>query len=175
VRDRATPVEATTMAMGEADIRRWRRLRVAYLAGLIALFAAIAFYFGPNYFLFHKLTWMTPADFAPTVQRNCVPVVRAMKEFRRDNGRLPALADELVPQYLPVLNGQARVSVSDGEFRWSSEYKHRVRYDFNPATEGWIVEGVFTSGRIPLPPVTISPTTQPASTRPATGPSFGTE
>ena len=102
------------MAMGEAEIRRWRRLRVAYLAGLVALFAAIAFYFGPNCFLFHKLTWMTPADFVPTVQRNCVPVVRAMKEFRRDHGRLPARADELVPQYLPELNGQARASVSDG-------------------------------------------------------------
>jgi hypothetical protein len=164
------------MAMGEADIRRWRRRRVAYLAGHVALFVAVALYFGPNYYLFHKLTWITPADFAPAVERNCVPIVRAMKEFRRDNGRLPKQTDELVPHYLPTSNGQARVSVWEGEFRWPAEFNHRIRYDFNPATEGWTVDGAFTSGRIPLPPVTVSiATSQPLGTRPATPPSAGTD
>jgi hypothetical protein len=162
--------------MGEADIRRWRQRRIAYLACHVALFAAIAFYFGPNYYLFHKLTRITPADFAPAVERQCVPVVRAMKEFRRDNGRMPDRAEELVPQYLPELTGYGRASVDNGKFQWLTQYNHSIQYDFNPGTEGWTVSGAFTSGRIPLPPVTVSsPETRPATTRPATVPSPATE
>ena len=164
------------MPMSEADIRRWRRLRLAYLAGLITLFAGVAFYFGPNYFLFHKLTWITPADFVPTVEGKCVRVVRAMKEFRRDHGRMPARAEELVPQYLPELTGYGPASVDGGKFNWWARYNHFIHYDFNPATEGWTVEGAFTSGRIPLPPVVVWPaTSQPAATRPATGASAAPE
>jgi hypothetical protein len=156
------------MAMGEAEFRRWRRVRVAYLAGLVAWFGAVALYFGPNYLLFHKLTRITPADFVPRVERECVPVVRAMKEFRRDNGRMPASAEELVPRYLPLANGQTGGSIFNGKFEWWAQYNHHVRYDFNGASEGWTVDGPFTSGRIPLPPVTISPAIRPA-TNPSTG------
>ena len=60
----------------DADARRWRRWRACYYAGLAALFAVFAFYVGPNYMMFGKPTWLTPADFVPEVQRDCVPVVR---------------------------------------------------------------------------------------------------
>jgi hypothetical protein len=80
-----------------------------------------------------------------------------------------------VPQYLPALTGYGQASVNNGRFQWLTQYNHFIQYDFNPATEGWTVSGAFTRGRIPLPPVTVSPATRPAAIRPATGQSPGTE
>ena len=151
---------------------RWRRRRVMYYCALGALFAVGGLYVGPNYLLFDKPTWITPADFVPTVERRCVPIVRAMKEFRRDHGRLPKDGEELIPDYHPPedRNVQSvRATVWEGKFRYLAMYNHSITYDFDPATEGWIVSGVYTSGRIPAPPVAIDPTPR-ATTRPTSSP-----
>src|SRR5947209_4349819 len=87
-----TPFEAT----------QWRQRRRAFFAVRCVLFAAIAFWFGPNLIMFGKLTWLSPADFVPAVQRDCVPVVRAMKAYERDHGHRPEELEELVPSYLPA-------------------------------------------------------------------------
>src|SRR5689334_10619647 len=67
---------------------RWRACRLVYRAGLGGLFVAVAFYFGPNCIMFRKLTWITPADFRGEADA-FVPVVRAVKAYRRDHGQLP--------------------------------------------------------------------------------------
>src|SRR5688572_4286961 len=87
--------------MDTAEAKRWHRRRLLYYAALVLLACPVAFYFGPNWFLFRKLTWITPADFAPVAQQECVPIVRAMKEYARDHGHLPATSDDLAPDYLP--------------------------------------------------------------------------
>jgi len=177
------------MPTDEMKLTRWRRRRGAYYGALVVLFAVVAFYVGPNYILFGKPTWITPADFVPTVQQRCVPMVRAMKEFRRDHGRLPARGDELVPDYYPARKSAVQgveSAVDDGQFRYWSMFNHTIRYDFNPASEGWLVSGPYTSGRIPAPPVAIGPATRPVSrpisapttaptTAPATGETVGAE
>ena len=168
------------MPADEQFLKRWRRRRVAYNAGRAAFFAAVALYVGPNLLLFGKPTGLTPADFVPTVEEQCVPIVRAMKEFRRDHGRLPDGGAELMPDYHPPEDPGLQyvsASVHQGKFnRWTTMYNHTITYDFEPATEGWYVTGAFTHGRIPLPPVTIDPRPKAASgpaTEPASRPTSG--
>jgi hypothetical protein len=154
------------MPADETFLKRWRRRRAAYNGGLLTFFAVVAFYVGPNLILFGKPTWITPAYFVPTVERRCVPIVRAMKEFRRDHGRLPARGEELIPDYHPPDDPSVQyvaISVRDGKFEFWSEFHHVITYDFDPASEGWSVSGVYTRGRIPAPPVAIGPSTRPTT------------
>jgi hypothetical protein len=124
------------------------------------LFLAIAFYFGPNVILFKKLTWITPADFVVTVEGRCVPVVSAMKAYRRDHGHLPERLEDIVPGYLASTGGS--LIVYKGQFTCWTKYNHLIEYDFSPATEGWKVHGPYTHGRIPAPPAPMGPTTSPS-------------
>ncbi len=142
--------------------------------GLAVLFTAIAFYVGPNVILFGKLTGLTPADFAVSVERVDVPIVRAMKQYERDHGRRPDRAEALAPKYLPEdVAERWRYAVTRGEFRAVALHNHRVFYRFRARPdaggdstqpyedllyarypdEGWYVTGPFAEGRIPLPPV----------------------
>ena len=156
------------MPSDDAIERAWRRRRVAWYVALGALFAAIAFYFGPNVIMFGKLAWLSPADFVPAARR-CEPVVRAMKAYERDHGRRPDRAEDLVPAYLPE-GGDARARVEKGEFSGWTMFNHSIEYRFDAGgDEGWYVRGAYTNGRIPYPPVTIGPATTraTASTEPA--------
>ena len=141
--------------------RQWKWRRIAYYFALFVWFCPIAFYFVPNRMMFGKWTWLTPADFADRTQRDCVPVVRAMKEYARDQGKLPDRIETLVPKYLPEKHPAA--TVWDGTFECWAMYNHRITYDFDPKNEGFYVSGAYTSGKIPLPPVQIepAPTTHP--------------
>lgn len=140
---------------------QWHRRRLTYKAGLALLFAAIAFYFGPNVILFGKLTWISPADFVPTVERECMPVVSAMKAYRRDHGRLPDRIEDIVPDYLK--SADRSVFVNGGGFSAYSMDQHLIEYDFSPGAEGWRVIGPYTHGRIPAPPAPVGPTTSPST------------
>ena len=151
------------MSSVDAIERSWRRRRVAYYGVLVLLFAPIAFYFGPNVIMFGKLTWLAPADFVVAVERRCVPVVRAMKEFERDHGRRPNRVEELEPAYLPE-DRNVRARVQNGEFECWTMFNHVIEYRFTPGDEGWYVRGVYTNGRIPYPPVTVGPATRLAAT-----------
>ena len=62
-----------------------------------------------------------------------------------------------MPDYLPRVDPMA--NVRDGRFEYWTRFNHRITYSFGPGDEGWGVEGVYTSGRIPLPPVTVGPST----------------
>ncbi len=144
--------------------RRWRYRRILYCAGLGFWFIAIAFYFGPNVINFGKLTRLSPDDFVGIVQRDCVPTVRAMKEYQRDHGKLPTQNEDLAPRYLPEAP-KGFISMERGHFQCLTMWNHFVIYDFTPGAEGWSVRGPFANGQIRAPLVTPESATYPA-TRP---------
>jgi hypothetical protein len=149
--------------MDEAERKSWRRARMLYYLGLCALFVLIAGYLGPNWILFHKLTWLSPADFANEVREEGNPVVAALARYRKDHGELPEKLDALVPDYLPARHDEV-ILYPDGKVAIWSQYNHFVQFDFARPQDGWQVNGAFTSGRIPVDPVDIRPT---LSSRPA--------
>ena len=81
--------------MTKTPVETWRLRRRFYHAGLLALFCVIALYLGPNRLLFHKWTWVTPADYIPVVRSRCEPVVRAMKAYRAAHGKLPDSSQDI--------------------------------------------------------------------------------
>jgi len=144
---------------------KWFYYQLGYYLALGLLFWVIAFELGVNYFRFGKLARQTPADYVADVRQYCLPVVRAMKEFQRDHGRLPNDMDELIPGYLPDQSDKAvqLFGARQGQFERPVAIHHRIQYDFTPGNEGWIVVGPDTNGRIPLPPVTIAPASRPTT------------
>ena len=159
-------------------IRRWRIARAAYIATLFMVFAVGAFYVGPNYLLFGKATWITPADYEDRARVDVMPIVRAIKEYAADHGELPSLnrrlSAQLVPNYLPPPPSEwsdyPALLEPDGTLRYDGLGWHEVIvYDLKPASEGWHLHGPFTSGPLSLPLVTIDAASRP-TTRPATRP-----
>jgi len=148
-----------------AEDRRWRNRRILLrIAIFLVLFLPISLYFGPNLIMFGTLTRVSPADFAPLVQSLSISIVRAMKEYQRDAGQLPFQMTDLVPKYLPNAPAGGQY-IFNGWFTQSDDsrqYGQNISYDFTPGSEGWEVNGMFLSGPIPLPPVTIGPATQPS-------------
>jgi hypothetical protein len=144
----------------DPQARVWRYRRLFFRIGLFVLFTPFIFYFGPNLINFGKLTGLAPADFVPEVQRYAVPEVRAIKEYQRDTGHFPSSMSDLEPKYHRELFGRGDIDNS-GKYYCFGKYGQLITYDFTPGSEGWSVEGSLTSGRIPLPPVTIGPATQP--------------
>ncbi len=128
-------------------LQKWWTGRVVYYAFLCAVFSAMAFYFGPNRILHGKWTALGPEDFVQWVHGDR-PVIVAVKEFQRDNGRLPRNGDELVPEYLPTPPDIRR----DGKVQFYAG-DHYLFYDLTAGREGWIVEGPDVNGRIPAPVV----------------------
>jgi len=139
--------------------RRWRYRRILYRVALLPFFACIAFYFGPNEINFGKLTSLTPDDFIPTVQKDFVPVIRAIKEYQRDHGSLPNQVADVIPQYGP-LHSLPMENIENKHFYALTRWNHIVTYDFTPGSEGWQVSGPLVNGPIHLGPVTLGPSTQ---------------
>jgi hypothetical protein len=158
--DYRRPPPKAFKAVEDPEATRWRYRRILFRISLFVLLSPFTFYFVPNLIKFGKLTHLTPADFIPTVQQFGVPAVRAIKEYQRDTGKFPDEIQDLVPKYLP--SGLSRGGdIENGQFIMWGEFEHAITYDFTPGIEGWTVTGAFTKGRIPLPPVTIGPATQP--------------
>ena len=152
------------MTDGDVNLKRWQLYRMAYQGLMVLLFCSIAFYFGPNVILFGKLTWLSPTDFVPTVEQQCMPIVSAMKANRRDHGRLPNRMSEIVPDY--VVPKYRQEPISNGNFQYWSKFNHRIEYDFTPGNEGWYVNGAFVKGPIPVMKAPVGPSTSP-STQPS--------
>ncbi len=146
----------------DAEAKRWRYGRLLFRVALVALGAEFAFDLGPNWFTFGQLTRPTPAYFVEIAETQGVPVVRAMKEYQRDTGRLPNGLGDLEPKYLPP-DTWFRGFVGGAHFALLTTANHWVIYDFTPGAEGWRVEGPIANGPIPLPPVTIGPATRPVA------------
>jgi hypothetical protein len=144
------------------ESRKWRKRRWVFRGGLATMFLLIAGYFGPNLLLFGKLTRLGPDDFVSFVESRCVPTVRAIKEYARDNGHLPATLDDLAPKY-SVADQPGAAQMWAGQFQCYSSSGHDITYDFTPGHEGWYVSGRFANGRIPSPLVTIASATRPAT------------
>ncbi len=139
----------------------WWWLRWAYRAGLFSAFAIVAFYVGPNRFLFHKWTRLAPEDFVQTVEGHCVPIVRRMKLFQREHGRLPTQnADIGILEHR--WSGDAYPGdVEPSGYNYYGSWHHCITYNFAPGHEGWYVRGPFANGPIPCPPVALPPATRP--------------
>jgi hypothetical protein len=141
---------------------RWFYLQAGYYILLWGWLVGIAIWFGPNLFNFGRLTRPTPAEYVEQVQRECVPIVRAIKEFQRDNGRFPQKSEELVPKYLKK-EPEYYNCVTNGNFSYCGKWYQAIVYDFRAGREGWYVYGQFTNGKIPVEPVKLAatpPTTQ---------------
>lgn len=158
-RGRPPPLLRPPPIFEDPESRLWRYRRQWYRAGLFAVGAVIALYFGPNLLMFGKLTRLAPADFVTTVEKSSAPVVLAMKRYERDHGHRPQQMTDLIPKYLPGPTGTQ--FVLNGEFTQLADDNEMISYDFEPSSEGWYVSGPFAKGRIPLPPVTLAPTTGP--------------
>jgi hypothetical protein len=165
----------------------WRNMRWLYNGGGFLIAGVFAFYFIPNLILFGKWTWLSPADYATVTQQRLVPVVRAIKEYKRDRGKCPTRVDDLVPAYLPEKprNSAWQIEIQTDQVNFYSVLRGRemVFYFFSPPpnglwtvrvgfhapfqipapTEGWYLESGYVSGQIPLPPVAIDASTKPAS------------
>lgn len=138
------------------ELRKWWARRQGYRVMLLAVFVMIAWYVGPNEINFRKPTPLNAADFVPVVESQCVPVVRAMKQYQRDHGKLPGDTDDLVPKYLSAAEEkQFRGEVENGRFVYFGQWNHLIEYSFAPGNEHWSVHGPVVNGVIPTPPVTL--------------------
>lgn len=141
--------------------RAWRRRRLLYYAALCLAALPVIFYFGPNVILFGKLTWISPADFAPIVTTQYAPIVTAIKQYERDHGTLPDRAHWSPPGFQ---DHRYWGDVYSGEYRHLSKYNHFVIYNLTGPDQHWSVRGPYTFGRIPLPGITLPPSTRPTTT-----------
>lgn len=147
--------------MDKSEERLWHFWRIILRFGIYAVIAPLAVYFVPNLITFGQWKRPTPADFVPTVEAVCIPTVRAMKEYQRDNGHLPNTIDELVPKYLSTMPSWGQFI---GPNHWYVDYEvmgQTIMYQFSSDSEGWSVMGRYVNGPIPLPRVTIGPSTEP--------------
>jgi hypothetical protein len=153
-------VDALAMPQ-DPELKGWWLRRVFYYLVVVAAFIIMAFSVIPNEMNFGMLHKPIPADFVPLVETECAPIVKAMKEFQRDHGRMPTDERELAPDYLPDVKfpGSAR----QGTFEYYTKWNHMISYNFTPGGEGWSIIGPFANGTIPAPLVTISPSTSPAT------------
>ncbi|MGA2229710.1 MAG: hypothetical protein ABSH22_02180, partial [Tepidisphaeraceae bacterium] len=109
----------------------WQCLRIAYRLGLYALILPFALYYSPNFFMFGKFTPLGLADFAPTVETQCVPTVRAIKEYQRDKNGLPDQLDQLVPKYLPSISFKEQIQ-GERYIYWDFEQDNSTIYYIFP-------------------------------------------
>ncbi len=156
------PTRAPAKYEPDSEEIRWQRQRIALRTVLVVAVFAGVFFFARNFFLYGKFTPLTAADYIPDVQRQGVPIVRAMKRYQRDTGQLPKKGEDLVPKYLQTWShthsGPGGLpTIWNGEFSLNMfRFHEQVRYDFTPGSEGWLINGPVVRGRIPLPPVIVS-------------------
>jgi hypothetical protein len=148
--------------MTHQDPTSWRIARRIYYVLLFVIFGVIAFYLGPNWFLFHKLTRSSPSDFTAMVEQRCIPTLQALAQYRADYGKFPISAVDLAPKYLPresVCYGR----LNGNEFRLYTNYHQVISFDTEHPERGWSIHGRFTNGPIPVSPRELHLATQPAT------------
>ena len=173
--------------LSEADEKFWRRMRLIYDRSRWIIGGIFAVYFLPNLMLFGQWTRISPADYVSVVQSDFVPIIKAIKEYQRDHGKVPEKLGDLVPNYVTKLppDWQAvditpqyviffdvllREECVEYLFSPPANGKLDVRQGLNtpyqiPApTEGWYMMSNYGSGQIPLPAVTIAASTRPTTT-----------
>jgi hypothetical protein len=148
---------------------KWKNLRWLYRVGLLALLCLVA-YCADCFLLFGKFHWISAQDYAPVIASRCMPIIRAIKLYERDEGQLPDEDKSLVPKYLKSVNGPPM---------WDYQYDERlcyfydvglanfpvdVVYRFDQGDEGWYHRAYFsgTLVQLPFPPMAVPPATRPA-------------
>ncbi len=143
----------------------WVSQRFLYRALITMLTCAVVFPVSLNLFRFGSLFSPTLADYVPDVEKDGVPVIKAMKAFERDNGRWPEDDTELVPKYLKASPTSKKYMIQAYGNRFTMipwrGGKLTITYDFTSGQEGWNIENYFVNGRIPSPPVPPAPASQP--------------
>ncbi len=146
----------------------WTAKRVAYYVALLGWFSLIAFWAGPNVWLFGRVTGMRESDLHEQVNRLYVPLVRAMLEYQKDFGALPPNTRTATKPYFGenVLLTGGSGYVQNGvliarDYKWH----HTIRYNFNDTRSPWSAQGGYYNGPIWRPPVNFetpfAPTTRP--------------
>lgn len=129
---------------------RWRTYRVIYYLGICATFSAAAFYFGPNYLLFGKLTWRNPSDFTSRVMSDGLLVLSEIRKYQADHGQLPTDLRQIGSDDGFLFHG---AFYSDHILKIQDQYHDVVTYDLSAPNPSWVVRGPFTSGPVPgIPP-----------------------
>lgn len=153
----------------QSGLRGWWLRRLVYYAALVVLFLTISFYVGPNEFLFRRVLYPyhSISDYIPEITTDCVPLVRAVKEYQRDYGKLPDDLYQVMPGYLPSCPLEARMFDHQLYFLKGD---HLICYDFAPGSEGWtVVPSVphgsipATGSTVPAPLVSLGPATRPTA------------
>ncbi len=158
------PPSHTELPARSPEEKRWRYRRFLLTAALACYFLLISCEFGPHLMLFHQWTSPTPAEVVPYIESTCVPVIRAIKEYRRDKGALPENISDLVPHYLPTQPATFFHMWTDVCETMDPRYRELIVYHFTPEAERWEARGFFVNGPIPAPLVPDPPATAPATT-----------
>jgi len=116
----------------------------AFIGGLSLQAAFLQFMYGQ----YHSPSL---SDFKPVIDTQCVPTVRAIEKFYKENGRLPESIHELRAKYLPVLFGY-RQDIEDGEFDQWSYWGHLIYYDLKKNDGVWHINGPNVDGIIQTDP-----------------------
>jgi hypothetical protein len=155
----------------------WRLRRLGWYACQFLLFLVVGFRIGPNLFLFHSPFSPGPEDFVHFTN-DYVPIIAAIKAYKRDYGQLPYDSD-LPPQYMPPnyngmrgeINNTTSITFPIGNYA-VLQYQYAVlEYEFSAPNEGWIIHSPRYDGRIPAPIVPAAPT---PVTRPSSAPTTNT-
>ncbi|HEX4124969.1 MAG TPA: hypothetical protein VHY37_09615 [Tepidisphaeraceae bacterium] len=163
--DYRRPPDGRRRYVESPEEKRWRHYRLLFRLGLFAVIAPGIVYCLPHYLLFGKLGPLRLADFVPLVQGDPTKTVIAIKEYQRDTGNLPNSIQDLEPKYLPK-GDQYFGEMYGGQYGYICDrryYPHMITYDFTSGAGHWGVHGPIVNGAIPLPPVTLSPPTHPAT------------
>ncbi|HEY4329464.1 MAG TPA: hypothetical protein VGN88_06990 [Phycisphaerae bacterium] len=135
-------------------------IRFLYYIALTAWFAVIAFWLGPHIILFHRLSGLSLADFAPVAEAH-LPVVLAIKRYQADNGHLPEKIEDIQGNYLPANWGKDDLGRgfvdSSGYTIMVSKFGflHELVYNLDGNDEHWQLSGQVVNGRIPLLAITL--------------------
>jgi hypothetical protein len=149
---------------------KWTAKRVAYYFALLGWFCLIAFWAGPNVWLFGRVTGMRESDLHENVKQRFVPAIRAVLEYQRDFGALPDNSWNAKVVYFGKYTqvGWGGEHIRNGVLSDYGRYNQCISYDFSHPEAPWTTWGAFYNGPINLPPVTLDtpfePTTRPTKT-----------
>jgi hypothetical protein len=148
-----------------AEDQAWLVRRLAYYASQVVVFLLVALRIGPNLILFHSPLSPGPADYVQFTKDD-VPMIAAIKAYKRDFGTLPAGSWNLPPAYEPAnYRGGGGEILNTTSITFTVGLSGVLEYEFNPASEGWIIHSPRYDGRIPAPIVQAAPkpTSQPVT------------
>jgi len=132
-----------------SEDRTWRVYRFGYYGLQLLPLSIISFWIGPNLVLFHSPLSPGPADYAQ-LTNDYIPMIAAIKAYRRDFGQLPASSYGLPPEYRPPnYHGGDGEILNTTSITFTVAKQSVLEYEFSPMKEGWIIHSPRYDGPIP--------------------------